>query len=142
MTIYIALKEIKQRDNIYISNTSGSSGKPLFFAKDRNSHSMSYAIIEDRMNWHNLKLNSKEARFWGIPLENISYYKEKLKDLLMNRVRFSVFDLSDQILNKFYEKFKKTKFEYIYGYTNSLVIFSKFLIKKKKNLKEICPSLK
>ena len=48
-----------------------------------------------------------EARFYGIPLEVIPYCKEKLKDLLMNRVRFPVFDLSDHVLSQFVKRFKK-----------------------------------
>jgi phenylacetate-CoA ligase len=38
--------------------------------------------------------------------------------------------------------FKKNKFEYINGYTSSLVVFAKFLIRKELCLKTICPSLK
>ena len=128
--------------NLYVSNTSGSSGNPFFFAKNKSAHAMDYALIKDRYDLYNLKFNAKQARFFGIPLDGIGYYKEKIKDIIMNRVRFPVFDLSDDVLKNFYKKFLHIKFVYIYGYTNSLLIFAKFLIKKEIVLKDICPTLR
>jgi phenylacetate-CoA ligase len=39
-------------------------------------------------------------------------------------------------------EFRKKKFEYINGYTSSLVIFAKFLIDRNIVLKDVCPSIK
>ena len=85
--------------NIYIANTSGSSGHPFYFAKNKSAHALDWALIEHRYNWHGINLNSKQARFYGMPLEGVSYYKEKLKDKIMNRMRFPIFDLSDKNLS-------------------------------------------
>tara|TARA_B100002051_G_scaffold275982_1_gene321863 strand:- start:1027 stop:2343 length:1317 start_codon:yes stop_codon:yes gene_type:complete len=137
----IMLSNGYSRKNVYISNTSGSSGRPFFFAKNKEAHAMDWALIKDRYSWHNLNLNSKQARFFGIPLESFSYIKEKMKDLLMNRKRFSIYNLSDRILWKYFEQFKKIEFDYIYGYTNSLVLFARFLIKNNIVLKDICPTI-
>ena len=71
----------------------------------------------------------------------MGYYKERLKDLLSRRYRFSVFDLSDAQLEKNLNKFKNTAFDYINGYTSSIVQFAKFLERKNSILKESCPSL-
>ena len=130
------------KKNTYVSNTSGSSGHPFFFAKNKEAHAMDWALIKDRYNWHGLSLTSKQARFFGIPLEKWAYRKEKLKDRIMNRVRFSVFDLSDENLEEYLSAFRKQRFVYIYGYTNSLVLFSHFLLKKNTILKDECPTLK
>jgi len=130
------------RKNTYVANTSGSSGHPFFFAKNKEAHAMTWALIKDRYNWHGLRLNSKQARFYGIPLETTSYRQEKIKDSIINRIRFPIFDMSDETLGKYLKKFRKIKFEYIYGYVNSLVLFARFLISNKKILREICPSLK
>ncbi len=128
-------------DNCYISNTSGSSGTPLFFAKDKYAHAMTWAVINNRYQWHTISLKSKQARFYGIPLNTIPYLKERFKDLIMNRYRFTVFNMSDKILDKYLDKFKKTRFDYVYGYTNSLVLFAKYLAKKDIVLKDVCVSL-
>ncbi len=126
----------------YISNTSGSSGHPFFFAKDKFAHAMTWAVITDRYNLYDIDFSSKQARFYGIPKEPVGYWKEKLKDAMMNRVRFSVFDLSDAMMQRFLNVFKRKQFTYLYGYTNSLVIFARYLIKQGVILKHVCPSVK
>lgn len=128
--------------DVYTANTSGSSGHPFTYAKDRPCHALAWALIKHRYSLHGLTLDSKQARFYGIPLDRIGYAKEKLKDRLMNRVRFPVFDLSDAALEKFAQSFQRTRFEYIYGYTLSVVQFARFCLREKMNIREICPSLK
>ena len=129
--------------NVYINKTSGSSGDPFIFAKDKFCHALTWSIIQNRFGWFNLDFNSsKQARFYGIPMDKKGYYKERFKDKLSSRFRFSVFDLSDSAFEKHLEKFKSTSFDYINGYTSSIVQFAKFLKKKNHVLKAICPSLK
>jgi len=129
--------------NCHFHNTSGSSGTPFYFAKDKFCHAMSWAIIQDRFGWHNIEIGKDlQARFYGIPLSKSKYYKEKLKDFLANRIRFPVFNLSDAVLEKYTNIFNKHPFIYINGYTSSLVLFAKYLVKSNINLKVICPTLK
>lgn len=131
------------RKNVYINKTSGSSGNPFVFAKDKYCHALTWALIKDRFGWYGLDFNnSKQARFYGIPLDKKGYYKERFKDALSKRFRFSVFDLSDDAMNVCLEKFKLVPFDYINGYTSSIVQFAKFLQKNNILLKQICPSLK
>ena len=129
--------------SVYVNKTSGSSGDPFVFAKDKFCHALTWAIIKNRFGWFGLDFNtSKQARFYGIPLDKKGYYKERLKDTLSNRFRFSVFDLSDVAFEKCLDKFEATSFQYINGYTSSIVQFSKFLYKKNLLLKNICPTLR
>lgn len=129
--------------NVYVNKTSGSSGEPFVFAKDKFCHSMTWAMIQDRFGWYHLDFNSsKQARFYGIPLDTMGYYKERLKDVLSKRFRFSVFDLSNVAFKKHLKTFQSTKFDYINGYTSSIVQFAKFLNEKNIVLKSICPTLK
>lgn len=132
-----------RKSKLHIHNTSGSTGTPFYFAKDKFCHAMNWAEIDYHLLKHSINIGeSKQARFYGIPLSGFKYYKERLKDFLANRVRFPVFDLSDKKLYEILNEFKKKKFEYINGYTSSLVIFAKFLIDRNIVLKDICPSLK
>ena len=131
------------KKNVYINKTSGSSGHPFIFAKDKFCHALTWSVILNRFGWFGLDFNtSKQARFYGIPLDKKGYYKERFKDFLSNRHRFSVFDLSDAAFEKCLEKFKKTDFDYINGYTSAIVQFAKFLEKKNIVLKNVCPTLK
>ena len=129
--------------NSYINKTSGSSGDPFIFAKDKYSHALTWASNMYRFGWYGIDFNSSyQARFYGIPLDFIGNKKERFKDLLSHRFRFSIFDLSDVVLEKILKKFQNKKFDYINGYTSSIVLFAKFLQKRNVVLKDICPTLK
>ncbi|EGV43056.1 phenylacetate--CoA ligase family protein [Bizionia argentinensis JUB59] len=129
--------------NVYINKTSGSSGNPFTFAKDYDCHALTWAIIKNRFGWNNLDFNSsKQARFYGIPLDKKGYYKERFKDVLSRRYRFSIFDLSNAAFENYLKKFKSTKFDYLNGYTSTMVQFAKFLDRQNIILKQICPTLK
>ncbi|MNQ44117.1 Phenylacetate-coenzyme A ligase [compost metagenome] len=129
--------------NVYVNKTSGSSGDPFIFAKDKYCHAITWSSIIYRFGWYGIDFNtSYQARFYGIPMDFIGNKKERFKDVLSKRFRFSIFDLSDIVLEKILKKFQNKKFDYINGYTSSIVLFAKFLQKKNIVLKEICPSLK
>ena len=129
--------------NVYINKTSGSSGDPFVFAKDKFCHALTWAEIQNRFGWYGIDFNSSlQARFYGIPLDKIGYYKERFKDKLSNRYRFSIFDLSDTALANYLDLFKSKPFDYINGYTSAIVQFAKYLKDKGLILKTICPTLK
>jgi phenylacetate-CoA ligase len=137
------LSEGYSTKNVYLNKTSGSSGDPFIFAKDKWCHAMTWAQIINRFAWYGVDFNkSKQARFYGIPLDKKGYYKERLKDFFSNRFRFSVFDLSDSAFEKTLTKFKTSKFEFINGYTSPIVQFAKYLRQKEIVLTSVCPSLK
>lgn len=130
-------------NTVYINKTSGSSGDPFIFAKDKWCHALTWAEIMNRFSWYELDFNTaKQARFYGIPLDKKGYYKERLKDWFSNRYRFSVFNLSDNAFENALSKFKSTSFDYINGYTSPIVQFAKFLNRKGIVLKTICPTVK
>lgn len=129
--------------NVYVNKTSGSSGHPFVFAKDKFCHALTWSVIFNRFGWFDLDFNSSfQARFYGIPLDKIGYYKERLKDKMATRYRFPIFNLNDEKLESFLAEFYKKKFDYINGYTSSVELFAKYLQKKNIILKDICPTLK
>ncbi|MCW3093136.1 MAG: paaK [Ferruginibacter sp.] len=130
-------------NKIHLHNTSGSSGTPFYFAKDKFCHALSWAINYNRFGWHGINMGSDlQGRFYGIPLSKTKYYKEKIKDFLARRIRFPVFDLSDPILAKYLKIFTGKEIKYLNGYTSSLVLFAKYLKENNTVLKEVCPGLK
>ena len=129
--------------NVYVNKTSGSSGDPFTFAKDKYCHALTWVNIINRFGWYEIDFNSSlQARFYGIPLDYIGNIKERVKDILSHRYRFPIFDLSDSVLESVLKKFQNKKFDYINGYTSSIVLFAKFLQRKDIVLKSVCPSLK
>jgi phenylacetate-CoA ligase len=129
--------------NVYVNKTSGSSGDPFIFAKDKYCHALAWSNIINRFAWFGIDFNTSfQARFYGIPLDFMGNKKERIKDILKNSYRFSIFDLSDAILEKVLVQFQRKKFDYINGYTSSIVLFAKYLQKKNLVLTTICPTLK
>lgn len=129
-----------KKEDLHFGSTSGSSGIPLKFARDKFSHSITWALILDRYSKVGISSSDLQARFFGIPLVKSAYYKERIKDFLMNRYRFVVFDISDSALDGFIQKFRTTPFRYLYGYTNSQLTFARHLKSKELTLKELCPT--
>lgn len=128
---------------VHLHNTSGSSGTPFFFAKDKFCHALSWALIRDRFGWHDIEIGRDlQARFYGIPLSKVKYLKEKLKDAISARVRFPVFDLSDPILEIYLHRFRKHPFVYVNGYTSSLVLMAKYCIQQHTTVQSVCPTLR
>lgn len=137
------LSEEYNEKTVFKNKTSGSSGDPFIFAKDKYAHAMTWASIIYRFGWYGVDFNqSYQARFYGIPLDFLGYIKERFKDFLGKRYRFTIFDLSDNVLENVLEKFMWKKFDYINGYTSSIVLFAKFLKQKNIILSEVCPTLK
>jgi phenylacetate-CoA ligase len=129
--------------NVYVNKTSGSSGDPFVFAKDPFAHALTWANIFDKFGSYGIDFNrSYQARFYGIPLDPLGYAKERIKDFLSHRYRFPIFDLSDKVLDRVLTAFCHKKFDYINGYTSSIVLFAKFLQQKNIVLKTVCPTLK
>ncbi len=130
------------KSSIYTNKTSGSSGTPFIFAKDRFCHALTWARFIDTYNSLGINFDtSLQARFYGVPLNFFGYYKERFKDFLGRRYRFPIFDLSEQKLEEILKKFKQKKFNYIYGYTSSILLFARFVQSKNLVLKELCPNL-
>ncbi|TRX37863.1 phenylacetate--CoA ligase family protein [Flavobacterium sp. ZT3R18] len=129
--------------NTFVNKTSGSSGNPFVFAKDKFCHALIWVNIMRRFQWHGIDFNhSYQARFYGMPLDFVSNKKLRIKDFLSHRYRFTIFDLSDKGLEKIVRKFSNSKFDYINGYTSSIVLLANYLKKNDLFLDTICPTLK
>lgn len=131
------------KKNAYVGKTSGSSGHPFIFSKDKFCHAVTWAEFIDRYKWIDIDLNkSLQARFYGIPLDFYGNLTERFKDQVSLRRRFNVFDLSEKKMEEFLIRFKNSKFNYINGYTSAILLFAKYLKKQQLVLKETCPTLK
>jgi phenylacetate-CoA ligase len=129
--------------NVFLNKTSGSGGDPILFAKDKECHALIWANIMRRFAWHGIDFNhSLQARFYGMPLDFAANAKLRAKDFLSHRYRFNIFDFSDAGMAKMVAKFRRTKFDYINGYTNSVLLLAHYLERQNLILNEICPTLK
>ena len=98
---------------------------------------MTWGIIKNRYNLNGIDLYSRQGRFWQIPKSFKAFYAEKLKDLAMNRSRYVVEEFSDITFESILNRLKKDNISYIYGYTNTIAAFAKYLKKEKIVLSKI-----
>jgi phenylacetate-CoA ligase len=115
------------KGRISTESTSGSTGDPMKFVHDRNGGAFARALSYREHQWYDLHIGCREARFYGIPMDFKAKHKEKLKDFLMNRKRFCVFDLSEDSLKRYYRMINRYQPEYIYGYTSAIFEFIQFM---------------
>lgn len=127
---------------VYVGNTSGSSGHPFYFAKDKPCHALTWANIMYQYRQHGIELGERQARFYGIPLSGVSRWKELAKDYIGNRVRFPVFDLRDRVLEQWLTRFRRERFVYTYGYTSAMTCFARFCRSRGHVLQQLCPTLR
>jgi len=110
--------------------TSGSSGSPLRLIKDSRSLAVMDAIMYRNYEWFNIDIGQKQARYWGSALGGLDKIKVKIKDNLLNRIRFSPFDLSEKTYDDFIARLNHTKPDYVYGYAQTIFRFSEYVVKK------------
>lgn len=134
-------REYRMKD-LFINKTSGSSGNPFIFAKDKYAHALTWSHIMWLYSTYGLTLGeSLEARYYGLPKDLKPRLTERAKDFFAHRYRFDIFDLSDDRLDAMINIYKRRKFTYINGYTSSIAMLARHLRSKDLILKELCPSL-
>ena len=118
-------------------STSGSTGFPLQFYKDRLATGYMEAVLYAAYSWHSIKVGDPQARFWGMPLVRKDALVAQLKDVLKTRIRFSAFDLSEKAKDGFYRRLHEFRPTYFYGYPSLIVEFCKYALDNKKLLKTL-----
>jgi phenylacetate-CoA ligase len=120
---------------LQIRSTSGSTGNPLIFYKDRFATAYMDAVMYHSYSWHGINIGDKQARFWGMPIDKRQRTEAKLKDFFMNRIRLSAFNLDYESLFKFYNKMLSFSPNYFYGYPSLIYQFALFLQNNNINTK-------
>jgi phenylacetate-CoA ligase len=128
--------EIKVKNGAFsfsLAKTSGSTGQALKFYKDRNSSGTGRAAMYRGHSWYGLDIGAREAKLWGIPLNLKERLIAKTGDYLLNRFREKNFQLTDKIMNDFMLNMRKSKPEYIMGYSSLVYQFAQYLKDKQIN---------
>lgn len=118
-------------------STSGSTGFPFQFYKDRFATGFMDAVLYTAYSWHNIGIGDPQARFWGMPLSARGAALAQLKDLLKNRIRFSAFDLSESAKEAYYQQLQSFRPAYCYGYPSLMAEFCNHLLDRKRNLRSL-----
>ena len=114
------------------AKTSGSTGIPLIFYKDRLTSAYHRAPIFRGHRWYDLDVGAREARLWGIPVNPRERAFTRFTDYLLNRFREREYNLTEDVLFDFYDQIKRKRPDYLKGYSSMVYQFALFL--KNNNL--------
>jgi phenylacetate-CoA ligase len=104
-------------------NTSGSTGTPFRFCKDRLSLLHMDAVMNSVYSWHGIEIADRQARIWGRPLYPGQKLTQNVKDLFLNRRRLSAFALTMERCRLFFNLLQKFRPAFLYCYPNAAVLF-------------------
>jgi phenylacetate-CoA ligase len=105
-------------------STSGTSGVPFIFKKDRYATSYMDAMMYCVYDWHGIKSRDRQARLWGSATKFKDKIIQKTKDFILKRKRISAFSMSDIRCAHYYNVLKKFKPKFFYAYPNAIYRFA------------------
>jgi len=108
--------------------TSGSTGTPMHFVKDRIASAYMDALMYEVYGWHGIKIGDRQARVWGLPLDLKNRLLIKMKDAALNRKRLEAFDISREKCLRFYGILKQFRPKFIYGVVNTICEFGRVVL--------------
>ena len=112
---------------LYLRKTGGSTGMTLHFKKEARALAINDAIMWRCYRWYGIDIGDRQVRFWGVPVTRELRWKEQLKDFVLNRIRISAFDISRESCLREYERIRRFKPAYFYGYTTAIYGFCLFM---------------
>ena len=107
--------------------TSGTTGEPFGFFKDRLATSAMEAAMYTAYSRYGIELGDRQARIWGSKIHLKDRIVQVVKDFVLNRRRLSAFNMSEETCIRYYNLLKSFKPKYIYAYPNALYRFIQVL---------------
>ncbi|MDD2321346.1 MAG: hypothetical protein PHO83_14980 [Geobacteraceae bacterium] len=114
-------------------STSGTTGTPFVFPKDRVAACYMDAMMYNAYSWHGIGIGDKQARLWGRAINTKEKLIQSVKDLVLNRKRLSAFEMNENDCLKYYDKLMRFKPKYFYTYSNALYQFAVSLEKNNRD---------
>lgn len=121
--------------------TSGSTGEPLVFALDKltEAHGAANAIRCHR--WWEIDVGDRGAYFWrgfySFHSMRSDQIRRRLKNRLMNRRVFSVYDMSPRSMDRYYQISVRFRPKFILGYSSALFAFARYLQERKLDARHL-----
>lgn len=118
---------VERNERLYSATTSGTTGLPLTFYKDRRSMGYSLAAMYRGHRWYGLDVGAKEAMLWSVPMNWTARVKTGFKDILLNRFREKECNICNENLLHFSRLMKKKRPDYLTGFSSLVYPFAIFL---------------
>jgi phenylacetate-CoA ligase len=110
--------------------TGGSSGVPLQFDLNMESHERRTAATYRAYGWAGAGPGTRQLYLWGVPLGQRPWrkrVKDRLWDRLQRRLTLNSFELSRDSVPEFLLRLNRYRPEVIVAYTNPLYVFARAL---------------
>lgn len=104
-------------------STSGTTGTPFVFKKDRYASGYMDAMMYCAYNWCGISPRSRQARIWGSAVGFKAKMIQETKDWLLARKRLSAFKMSDNNCKRFYNILLRHRPRYFYCYPAAMYQF-------------------
>lgn len=121
--------------------TSGTSGSPFVFPKDKRALSYMDGMMFSVYRWHGIDPGDRQARLWGRAVGRVAGFSQKMKDFVLGRKRLSVFAMNDVSCREYFYSLKKFKPRYFYCYPNAIYQFALSLERQGLNGRDLGVSI-
>lgn len=121
----LATRPISELDN---GSTGGTSGKPVRFFLDRTRSPIEYAFVFDAWARAGYRAGDWRAVFRGVEITDAGGTAIE-RDPGLAELRFSVFNLTDETMTRFFEAIRREKIVYLHGYPSAIGMFASFLMR-------------
>ncbi len=117
-------------------STSGSTGEPLSFYKDKISDSWNWACKFRAFEWAGYRLGDRNVRIVGNPgiIGKSGRLLEKIKRSVFNMLFIPAFEMKDENIDKFVSLISEFKPVMIRGYSSSVYVLADHLSEKDLNI--------
>lgn len=120
--------------NPTLSHTSGSTGEPLSYYRDRDLSALILATVWRHWQWCGISNGETIAVFRGTLIDEFGKKRQHDHKIEGNQIHFSTFEMGETIMNKYVEKLNQIKPALIRGYPASLEILARFIRENNLNV--------
>jgi phenylacetate-CoA ligase len=115
---------VKDRSEMDVVSTSGSSGKPLRFYLDKNRSVKEWAFINHIWSRIGYQPGQRRAVLRGVLINNVDANPWEF-DPAMNELRLSPFHLTPEIMDSYLGLIQRYKITYLHGYPSAIYILAR-----------------
>ncbi|MCA0424253.1 MAG: CoF synthetase [Proteobacteria bacterium] len=106
-------------------STGGTSGKPVRFFLDRGRSPIEYAFVFDAWSRVGYREGDWRAVFRGVEVLESAVEK----DAALAELRFSIFNLTDDLMARFRREIEENRIVYLHGYPSAIGMFASWLLR-------------
>jgi len=113
-----------EKPKIDVRKTSGSTGTPFRFPKDREMTAWMDAGMWAAYSWHGIHPGEPHVRYWGTPMTQGKRMITRMRDALLHRSRIGAFQISRKSVQRQFESLVRFGPTYGYGYPTLMRTFA------------------